>query len=363
MSNAPAMLYLFEAEAHKSNAPIPGFLQAFRKHHDIRAVGVPYQGLLRLIIRIFALLMFSKRSGIILTTSYSLSFAVLLYQTLTFSRARHVSVSLNLSRRPLKFSNRRVNAWINAMFARLELVLVHSIHEVNLFHELHAIPRERFAFVHWGYDLPSFESTRFNDHPQPYFCMIGRNNRDRATFLEAMRDLPAHGVLIGPAYAPVDPKSVPKNVEVLYDVSNDDCLNCIANSRANVILVKDEKSGAGHITAVYAMHLSVPQVVSDALPLREYFFDGHNSLTVPIGDANAVRTAFDVLLADDALCAKIAERGRETAAQWLSTEFTEARMTRILHALMENLPYDCIDPDWQHWRAHLGVADFCGCHP
>lgn len=356
MSSRPVMLYLTEAESFRPDGPPPGFLQSFAPEYEIRSIGIPYHGLIRLILRLFPLLLFSRRPAIFFTTSYSLTFAILLFQALTFSRARHISVSLNLSRRPLKFDNRAVNALINRLFARLDLVLVHSMHEVGLFHDLHAIPREKFVFVHWGYDLPVFDSTRFDDHSKPYFCMIGRNNRDRASFLSAMRDLPAHGVLVAPAYAPVDPATVPDNVEVLYDIPNDDCLNCIANSRANIILVNDENSGAGHITAVYAMHLGIPQVVSNAMPLREYFIDGFNAVMVPIGDAAAVRTALTALLDDDTRSARIADNGTEAARNWLHTAVTEQRMARIVRDFLEGRPVDIVDPAWTRWRDSLTTA-------
>ncbi len=353
MSDTPTMLYLFEAEVYNANAPIPGFLRAFQQDHEIRAIGVPYQGLARLILRVFKLLIFSKRTSVILTTSYSLTFAALLFQILTFSRARHISVSLNLSRRPLKFENRLVNTLINRVFAQLDLVIVHSMHEVGLFHDLHAIPQEKFIFVHWGYNLPAFDSTRFDDHPSPYFCMIGRNNRDRTTFLEAMRDLPARGVLIGPTYAPVDPAIVPENVDVMYDIPSSDCLNCIVNSCANLILVIDENSGAGHITAVHTMHLGTPQIVSDAMPLREYFTDGFNALMVPIGDVGAVRMAMTNLLQDPGRRAELSANGRTVAGQWLNTAFTEHRLQNIVQGFITNCPIDFIDPAWKRWHDTL----------
>lgn len=353
MSDTPAILYLAETGRAQPDLPVPGFLQSFQQNHAIRAVGIPYQGLVRLILRVFTLLAFSKRPNLILTTSYSLTFAVLVFQMLTFSRARHVSVSLNLSRRPLKFGNHLVNALINRMFARLDLVIVHSMHEVDLFHDLHAIDREKFVFVHWGYDLPRIDSTRFDTHPQPYFCMIGRNNRDRATFLAALKDLPAQGVLIGPAYAPVDPATVPDNVDVFYDIPGSDCLNCIKNSCANLILVNDENSGAGHITAVHTMHLGIPQIVSDAMPLREYFTDGFNALTVPIGDVEAVSSAMVAMLEDQAQQGKLAENGRAVADQWLNTAFTEGRLQDIIERFLANQPIDFIDPAWKRWHDTL----------
>ena len=81
------------------------------------------------------------------------------------------------------------------------------------------------------------------------------------------------------------------------------------------------------------MAAGVPVVASDLASLREVLRDGENALLIPPGDPGALAEGIRSLLADEALAARIAARGREEA-----TGYTwDSRATRILEVL-DGLP-------------------------
>lgn len=290
-----------------------------------------------------------RRPDLVVTSEYRRAFLVNLALLLTFSRATHVVLSMNLSSKPITARNRLGQRVIDRIFQRSDAILVHSLREAESFAHLHHLPANRFAFSHWGYDLPG-ESTRFEAEPKPYFCMIGRNNRDFETFAKALRLAGARGVAILPGYMPLAPE-VEQSMQVLRDLPMADCVNCIRNAAANVTLLRDDSRGAGHITVVTAMHLGVPQIYSETVVLREYFCAPGFGQAVPVGDANQVATAMQAVLAAAKApeAADLIAARKAFAQRWLSNECSARRIAHVILSALEGRKLDLVDPDWQGW--------------
>lgn len=294
---------------------------------------------------------------LIITTSYILAFALCLRRCVKSFPGKLIAVSMNLSRKPISTKYGWLNRIGNRIFSRLDFAIVHSAHEARLFADLHALPVEKFAFAHWGYDPPLTAGSMFDDYPQPYFCMIGRNNRDHATFLEAITGLPARGVLIVPGYARPDGFAIPGNVEVFTDLDLAECLSCQRNALASLILVQDGMRGAGHITAVSAFHLGTPQIASDVLPLEDYLIAGVNALSVPLHDAQALRRRLLALLEDPEMAATLVQRGRSMAGRWMTAEASATRIADVIRTVATGGRPSFFDPEWPAWRAAFEAAE------
>lgn len=345
-ADPPRILCFDEDDYDQMREERPIYLQAPAFDRVVPEVfGVQYQGFVRTLWKLLWRNTRLNQADLVITASYHMAFMIALKQILTRSRARHVSVSMNQSRRAIMARNPVLRWAINKVMARVGLIIVHSTHEAEIFADLHDIPMERFAFAHWGYDVPEV-GTMFDDYAKPYVCMIGRNNRDHATFLAALRGSDLRGVLIVPGYADLSALDIPENVEVFRDLGNPDCLSCQKNALASLILVNDSDRGAGHITAVSALHLGTAQVVSDALPLREYLHDGVTALVVPVGDAGAVRAALETLRDDPQTRERLIATGRDFAGKWLSAEATARRQGALIAAALEGRDHDFIDPAW-----------------
>ena len=293
---------------------------------------------------------FSSAPDLVLSCEYRRAFLVNLALIMTRSRAPHIVLGMNLSAKPIVSRNRMLQGLIDRVFARSTAIVVHSTAEAKLFARLHNLPAERFAFSHWGFDLPADGVGHFNGEKKPYFCMIGRNNRDVDTFAEAIRKAGTRGIAILPSYLQLDP-AIEQTLQVYRDLSMSDCVNCIRNAAANVTLLRDGSRGAGHITVVIAMHLGVPQIYSDTEVLQEYFPAPGFGLPVPVGDGSQVAKRMVELLehAGDAEAHRLSTARQEFARAWLSHASSSSRISEVVLATLEGRRLALIDPDWQHW--------------
>ena len=289
------------------------------------------------------------RPDVVVSGEYRRAFLVNLALLLTLSRAPHVVLGMNLSAKPIVSRNRLVQRAINRVFGRSTAIVVHSTTEADIFSRLHDLPRDRFAFSHWGFDLPE-EGTRFDHEAKPYFCMIGRNNRDFNTFAAALGLAGARGIAILPGYLELDPE-VGQAVTVYRDLPMEDCVNCIRNASANVTLLLDDSRGAGHITVVTAMHLGVPQIYSRTEVLGDYFCRPEFGEAVPIRDPARVAQAMrDVLErasqpgSDDLVAAR-----KAFAQRWLSNDRSARRIFDVIQAAHEGRRIALVDPAWDQW--------------
>ncbi|QND70465.1 glycosyltransferase [Tardiphaga robiniae] len=287
-----------------------------------------------------------KNYDAVITSEYFACFAMNLRLILTQCGSRHVTIGLNQSRKILKTGLSLIDAATDHVFRRSDLFFVHSLHEISLFRKLHRIASDKFCFLLWGFDLPEIRNDRFAGQSENMLCMIGRNNRDIETFARAVDGLKVAAILITSRHNAI-PADLPANVQVHMDLSMEDCLSCIKNARANLILVKDDRRGAGHITAVAAMMLSVPQIVSDARVLNDYFFDGYNCIRAAMGDVASVRLAIEELLANSSLGDSLAENGRDYASRWLTHRAVENRTYAVIGDLLAGRAVSHIDSSWE----------------
>jgi len=297
---------------------------------------------------IFRIILF-RRPDVVVSGEYRRAFLVNLALLLTVSRAPHVILGMNLSARPIVSRNRLMQWMVNRIFQRSTTIVVHSTTEADIFSRLHGLPRDRFAFSHWGFDLPA-DSARFDKEAKPYFCMIGRNNRDFETFAAALRRAGANGIAILPGYLELSP-DVEQTFTVYRDLPMADCVSCIRNAAANVTLLLDDSRGAGHITVVTAMHLGVPQIYSETAVLREYFCVPGYGQAVPIRDPEQVASAMRDVLNQTVRPGTgdfVAER-KAFAQRWLSNDSSARRMFDVILAAVEGRRIDFVDPDWDSW--------------
>ena len=283
---------------------------------------------------------------VVMTSEYFASFAISLRLILTFCRSKHVTIGLNQSRRLLKSGVRILDWVIDRVFRRCDMFFVHSRQEIRLFEALHDLPPGKFCFLPWGFDLPAIAQDRFAAWDRAYLCMIGRNNRDVESFIRLADGLAIDAILITSHYQNV-PTNLPPNVHIFRDLSMEDCLSCIKHARINLILVKNDLRGAGHITAVAAMMLVVPQVVSDASVLSDYFVDQSNCIKVPLGDLMSIRLAVDKILNEEMFAAALVRNGVSYASKWLTHRATEARTYEMIESLLTGLTLQAVDPRWQ----------------
>jgi len=269
---------------------------------------------------------------VVAAAEYYLTWALCL-RLLLSKRPKVAALTFNQSRRLLLTGLRPLDSLLNGIWRRSSLFLVHSRDEAARFAKVHDIPKDRFVFSHWGYDLPDHDPKRTKLPNEPYVVMIGRNNRDLATFCAAVERAGVKGVLVTAAYMLKRQPLASPDVLILADLSLEECLNYIAGSFAHLVLVVDADRGAGHISSVSAMLLGKPQIFSDVAPLSDYLKDGFNGIAVPVGDVEAVARAIAKLRDDPVRANQLGSTGRSFALKELSYEASAGRSADALWRL------------------------------
>lgn len=277
---------------------------------------------------------------VVATNEYFLTWAMCLRLIGSGARPKLVALSFNQSSTRLFSTGFGPVDWLlNRVWRRVQSFLVHSRAEARLFAELHDIPPDRFVFSHWGYDLPDRDPAETKLPPEPYVTMVGRNNRDLATFSAAVERAGVKGVLITASYMLREtPLEASPNVLVLTDRPMEECLNYVAGSFAHLVLVADANRGAGHISAVSAMLLGKPQIFSDVAPLSDYLADDLNGIAVPVRDTDAITAAIERLRDDPELAERLGSNGRSFALKEMSHVTSTRRMADAIIAAVKSHP-------------------------
>ncbi len=279
----------------------------------------------------------------------ALGTAVLLY--LFARRKPHVALTFNLVNRS-RFHP--ALDWLARIVLRsVTLFVTPSDHEREVFAQTYHLDMRRFAFEHWG-GLPP-EVAALSLPPQsiaadrPYFCAIGRNNRDFELFAKAFEGAPYRGVIITMKRY-FDGVAIPDNVDVYYDLDQIECLRVIRHSLANVIPLKSDRIGAGHITMVFAMHLGKPQIVTALPAIADYFIADQHGLGVKPGDVAGLRSAMDEIYQQPERAAQMGEAARQYAQRWLTGKGHFPLMIDILDAIEQGKPLPDAQRGWREWQ-------------
>jgi glycosyltransferase involved in cell wall biosynthesis len=252
-----------------------------------------------------------KDADLIVSGEYYVAVGVNAWLRTSGRRTPHIIWGLNQSRRLL--TQPLLHQVANHLFARSNLVVTHSRAESHQFQQIHRIQAEKFRFVRWGFDLPAVEAAPFSG-PEPYVCLVGRNNRDIDTFAQACQQAGIRGEVIS---APLPPEQVSRlasmGVTAQANLSFERCLACLRDSLFSAVLLKDDSRGAGHITMVAAMLLGKAQVVSDAQVIADYVNAPEHALKVPMNDVNSCARAFQQLATNAALRQQMERQAQDHA--------------------------------------------------
>jgi glycosyltransferase involved in cell wall biosynthesis len=285
-----------------------------------------------------------KNYDVIVTTEYFIAFAVNLRLQLFGKKVKHIVYGMNQSARLLTFSNRLVNRWVNRVFNKTDLIVTHSRAEMKFFHHAHNIDIDKLVFSHWGFDLPDAGEDMFASRDKEYLSFVGRNNRDLKAFCHAIKGMDVSGIIITSANNAPD-FTLPENVEIHYDLNMDACLSCMRHAKINVVLVKDDERGAGHITIVASMLMKKPQIISDVSVVKEYFVDGVHGVSVPVGDSESVKLAIIKLLEND-VANVCGEQAYEYASKYFVNDASSKRLVGIVQSVVNNKKPDTCNSAW-----------------
>lgn len=211
-----------------------------------------------------------------------------------------------------------------AVAGRLKRLLVRSFDRHVGAYCVHS-PEERAILLREGFApervvaMPFHYTVPLDSMPTPTLdggvFAGGFSHRDWPTFLTAMRGIDAPATVATPAML----HDIPDHVRV-GRLTHEEFVARMAAARVVVVpMPSDMTKSAGLATAINAMALGKPVVVSDVPGVRFHVEDGATGLVVRAGDAGALRESIRWCLEDPG-AAVMARRARRVARERFSPE-------------------------------------------
>ena len=290
----------------------------------------------------------ARRFDLVITHAPYMTLWVAFALMLRGIRTPHIAYSFNHGNK--RFFKGIYKLVAGACLSRVALFVVFSEAERRLFNRIYRIPFDRLAFPHWAVSPP-----RVGPLPsgiaelQPYFCCMGRNNRDWETLARAAEGSGLRMVLVTKRGA-LRHLRLPPGTVVREEISLEESMRLLEGSKFSVVPILDESTGAGHMTIVSAMQLGKPQIVTRVETVDDYFFDGLHGISVPARDPAALRAAIRRLESDDGTCGSLAANVGRFAGDWLSEEAAARNLVNVLKNWSENRPAALAPPGWAAFR-------------
>jgi glycosyltransferase involved in cell wall biosynthesis len=306
-STAPAAL----PEHGADDAPRSDFIEIARALGAEVSYPAPGEGLLGRIERRTATDLrqawAARRAGACLYVSLSEKVGLPL-ALLDRGRTPHVLCAHHLTSARKRLVQRRTG-----YLRRFDRVLVYSrTQEAYLRGEV-CLPPERVRRVYHHVDHRFF--TPQNGQIGDYVLSVGREKRDYATLLEAVRPLGVPTILVASSPWSRGEESrrtdLPANVTLRRGLSYV-ALRDLYDRAALVVLPLQAETdyAAGSTGALEAMAMAKPLVVTGTPGIADYVEDGQTARVVPPADPPALRRAITELLEDHACARRLAAGGR-----------------------------------------------------
>jgi len=213
----------------------------------------------------------------------------------------------------------------------VDVFVVHSRAEIDIYSNWLNLPRERFVFVPLSAELPAGE-TWAEHSDEPYIVALGTANRDYALLADAAGQLGYKTIIVaGPhATAHIDP---PPCVSFRSGLSLAQCHQLALGSRMNVIPIADIDAPSGQVTVIESMMRGVPLVATACAGTNDYIADGVDGILVAPGDVPAMVGALRAVWDDAALRQTLSQRARQASLDKFSFPAAAASLTELMNQL------------------------------
>jgi glycosyltransferase involved in cell wall biosynthesis len=212
----------------------------------------------------------------------------------------------------------------------MNVIVVHSTVEVDLYSRVFRVPPSRFRFVPYCVRSDAMQIHNWAKHVslEPYVLAAGRN-RDFRTFIAAIQATSFRGMIIGGADDRVRMgHTLPSNIEARFEIPFDQYRAFVAGAAILVVpLVADRMARSlGQITMFEAIARHVPVIAARTFQVTDYFADEREMLFYDPENADDLRRQIERLMMNPELSAFIAKNAR---ARMLA-EYTDEQYTQSL---------------------------------
>lgn len=190
------------------------------------------------------------------------------------------------------------------------------------------VRKDLISVIPFGVDTAYFSGATKDDCET--VVSIGKDSgRDYATLLEAAGKVDFPITIVASRKNIPHDVQIPSNVTILYDLPLEDLRDMYARARFIVVvsfsdttMLGSDCSGQTVILETLAMGRAV--IATERAWLTEYFEDGRDFLSVPVGDSDALVQAMRMVWDNDSLRRDLATRGQYTVREkYSSRRFSE----------------------------------------
>lgn len=216
----------------------------------------------------------------------------------------------------------------------VDLFVVHSRAEIEIYSNWLRLPRERFVFVPLSAAPPTGD-TWTEQSEEPYIVALGTANRDYALLVEAAGQLGYKTIIVaGPhATAHIAP---PPCVSFRSGLTLAECHQLALHSRINVIPIADVDAPSGQVTVIESMMRGVPLVATACAGTNDYIADGVDGMLVAAEDVPAMVNALRTVWNDAGLRRALSQAARQASLDKFSFPAAAARLTELMSQVADN---------------------------
>lgn len=247
-------------------------------------------------------------------------------KALGFGRPKIVAHNFNLGEISSSWKRRLANRGLR----HVDRFLVHSPIEVERYSRWLDLPTERFEFVPLQRGEIGIERREY--HTDPFILAMGSAHRDYETLIRAVTELGIRTVIVTRQDI-IDRLPKPKVVEYLTGLTQDECLELLAQARLSVTPIGNMETASGQVTFINAMRLGVPVLATRCPGTDGYIADGETGLLLEPFDAGDMRAKIRAMWSDNDLRGRIGKAGKAFADENLSDEGA----ARSLHSILKRI--------------------------
>jgi glycosyltransferase involved in cell wall biosynthesis len=187
----------------------------------------------------------------------------------------------------------RIGRWLKAVQLRLEArsvnrFVVWASHEVEGYARAFGLPEEKLVFIPFHVTLTGY---RYTVHEGDYIFSGGNGDRDYATLVRAVRDLPVPVIVATSNGTAFGGEPIPDHVQVRR-CGHAEFRELMAGASLVVVPMQGGLlHSGGQQTYLNAMAMGKPVIVLDPRGARDYITDGRDGIVLDYGDSEELRAA------------------------------------------------------------------------
>ncbi len=218
----------------------------------------------------------------------------------------------------------------------VDLFVVHSRAEIEIYSNWLQLPRERFVFVPLSAEIRD-TATWTEASDDPYIVALGTANRDYALLAAAAGQLGYKTIIVAGTHATAHIQA-PPCVSFRSNLTLAECHQLALYSRINVIPIADVNAPSGQVTVIESMMRGVPLVATACAGTSDYVVDGVDGILVAPNDVAAMVSALRTVWEDAALRTALSRNARQASLEKFTFPAAAARLTELMTQLTSRLP-------------------------